>query len=355
MMDPMPALVPSKPLWLAAKDHVEDGCSSGKIDHIGSDGSTVGGRIARYGKANAIWECIALGADPEYMVTALLDDGHIPDRGHRRIMLNSKNKFIGVGYRLYPKEKNWTAYYSVWDFSYDIQELQISSAASQSQTSFGTAVKTMAYLSELERQVVIEINRARTNPNGYAAYVKNLKKYFDGNLLKFPGEIALQTSEGPSALDECYEALMAADPLDSLRPSKGMSRAAKDHAEDQGETSSTGHTGRDGSSPFDRLTRYGEWQKTAGENIDYGNNDARRIVSNGRQDAIDNRVEHPGIRHDAEIQDGEQEHRGHAGHALDSMQHEAGSLQSEPAHERGSDRDGDQGGQRRHLPAEDDG
>ncbi len=148
----------------------------------------------------------------------------------------------------------------------------------KSQTVSGITLKPAAFLSELERQVVAEINLVRTDPRGYARYVKDLKRYFDGSLLKFPGEIALQTNEGVTAVNEFYEALMAADPVDSLRPSRGMSHAAKDHVEDQGETTSTGHTGGDGSSPFDRLARYGDWQKTAGENIDYGNNNARRIV-----------------------------------------------------------------------------
>jgi uncharacterized protein YkwD len=71
---------------------------------------------------------------------------------------------------------------------------------------------------------------------------------------------------------------MSASPIDTLKPSKGMSLAAKDHVDDQSETKNTGHTGSDGSSPFDRIERYGQWQSTAGENIDYGNNIARRIV-----------------------------------------------------------------------------
>jgi uncharacterized protein YkwD len=150
--------------------------------------------------------------------------------------------------------------------------------AMTSKKSSNSNVLSMTYLTALEKQVVAEINRVRTNPRAYAKHVKELKKYFDGNLLKFPGEIALQTNEGEAAVDECYEALMAAEPVDSLKPSKGMSRAAKDHAEDQGETTSTGHTGSDGSTPFDRLGRYGEWLRTAGENIDYGNNNGRRIV-----------------------------------------------------------------------------
>ena len=42
-----------------------------------------------------------------------------------------------------------------------------------------------------------------------------------------------------------------------------------------------GHTGADGSLPWDRVARYGQWSGTIAENISYGaygESDARRIV-----------------------------------------------------------------------------
>lgn len=146
------------------------------------------------------------------------------------------------------------------------------------QTQNKSTFVSMSYLSDLEKEVVRELNRVRSDPQGYAKYVKDMLKYFRGNLLEYPGEIAIRTNEGREAVQECYDFLISASPIDTLRPSRGMSLAAKDHVEDQGETSATGHTGSDGSSPFDRIERYGQWQTTAGENIDYGNNIARRIV-----------------------------------------------------------------------------
>lgn len=136
----------------------------------------------------------------------------------------------------------------------------------------------MNFLNDLEKQVLMELNRVRSNPKEYAQHIKKTFKYYEGNLLKYPGEFAIRTTEGVGAAEECYDFLMSAESLDTLRPSRGLTLAAKDHAEDQSETSETGHTGRDGSSPFDRIERYGQWLSTAGENIDYGHNDARRIV-----------------------------------------------------------------------------
>ncbi len=155
-----------------------------------------------------------------------------------------------------------------------------SSNASTSSASNSSGNKPkMVYLTSLEKNVVFEINRVRRDPKEYAAKIIALKKYLNGKLIKFPGEVAsLQTSEGAKAIDECYEALLNTNPLDTLGPSRGLSFAAKDHVEDQGETEEIGHTGSDGSSPFQRIERYGSWISSAGENIDYGNNDAQRIV-----------------------------------------------------------------------------
>lgn len=65
--------------------------------------------------------------------------------------------------------------------------------------------------------------------------------------------------------------------LSTLTPSKGLTRAAKDHANTQSLTDKTGHDGTDGSNQFTRMKRYGSY-KTAGENISYGSKSAREIV-----------------------------------------------------------------------------
>ena len=137
-----------------------------------------------------------------------------------------------------------------------------------------------AYLTETERQVVLEINKARTDPAEYATrYLVPLRQYFRARLFEEPGETAISTNEGIVPLDECIKELQQTTPLPPLDPREGLSQAAHDHAADQGKTGATGHTGKDGSTAVSRINRYGKWDRAAGENIDYGNGSARKIVT----------------------------------------------------------------------------
>ena len=130
------------------------------------------------------------------------------------------------------------------------------------------------YLSTVEKDVILEMNKARSNPALYAElYIEPRLKYFDGKLY----EGTLMTNEGDAVVKECAQALRKAKPLPVLAPMKGLSLAAQGHAKTQGETNQTGHTGVDGSTPFTRIQKYGTY-KTAGENIAYGATSGREIV-----------------------------------------------------------------------------
>jgi uncharacterized protein YkwD len=137
-----------------------------------------------------------------------------------------------------------------------------------------------AYLGPVERAVILELNRARTNPARYAElYIKPIARLFRGDLLAYPGETAIRTNEGVRAVEECVRALASAQPVGPLAPRPGLSRAAADHARDQGPRGAVGHDGSDGSDPGARIRRYETARPAAwGENIGYGYGDARRIV-----------------------------------------------------------------------------
>jgi len=135
-----------------------------------------------------------------------------------------------------------------------------------------------SYLSNLEHEVIDELNFARVQPSEYADYLIAYSELFVGRELHERGEVTIMTHEGRSAVNEAIRFLRNQKPLSYLIASKGMSKAAKDMVRMQETTSQIGHKGRDGSTFAERISRYGTWDGSCSENIDYGNNKARRIV-----------------------------------------------------------------------------
>jgi uncharacterized protein YkwD len=136
----------------------------------------------------------------------------------------------------------------------------------------------LALLSPLEAEIFEEMNLARTQPQQYAAFVEEYKKYFQGNQLAIPGRQALVTTEGVVAVNEAVNFLRASKPLAPLGIARGLCLAAKDHALDLAVKGLTGHKGSDGSTPNTRMERYGRWESVNGENIAYEVTTARQIV-----------------------------------------------------------------------------
>ena len=136
-----------------------------------------------------------------------------------------------------------------------------------------------AFLSQLEMEIIDEMNLARSDPKRYAAFVEEFKTYYNGNRLMIPGRAkAISTFDGIPAVDEAINFLRAAEPLPPLEVAKGMCLAAKDHADDLASKGITGHRGSDGSSPNARVDRYGRWEGAIGETIVYEISTARQIV-----------------------------------------------------------------------------
>ncbi|ULQ59591.1 CAP domain-containing protein [Brucepastera parasyntrophica] len=95
---PLGILIPDPGLSLAAMDHVIDQGSAGTIGHDGTDKSTPTSRIRRYGSSfKKIAENIMYGMDTgEEIVIQLLIDDNVPDRGHRKNILQADLTQAGV-------------------------------------------------------------------------------------------------------------------------------------------------------------------------------------------------------------------------------------------------------------------
>ena len=130
----------------------------------------------------------------------------------------------------------------------------------------------------IEQDLLAEMNRLRAKPQSFIPVLKEYRSHFKGKKVFRPGEITLVTNEGVGAVDNTIDFLESAGPLAALRLSAGMSKAAAVHVEDLGPKGKYGHYGTDGSSPSDRLKRYGQPKVGAAENLGFGERDGRRMV-----------------------------------------------------------------------------
>jgi uncharacterized protein YkwD len=133
-------------------------------------------------------------------------------------------------------------------------------------------------MSPRESEILAEINLARTNPAQYLRYLEDFRPYYHGKEIKFSDGQVLVTNEGVSALDEAIGFVRSMKPLSALELRKGMILGAKDHVNDLAKTGQSGHRGSDGSITEDRLSRYGKWSDSVGEDIVYQSRKAREDV-----------------------------------------------------------------------------
>jgi uncharacterized protein YkwD len=143
-----------------------------------------------------------------------------------------------------------------------------------------------------EREILAEINFARTRPRQYAERLRSYRALFRGRVVHYPGNPrGLLTREGTRAVDEAIAFLERQAPLAPLEPAALLARAARDHVVEQGPTGATGHLSGDGADPRDRVRRRGGGNYVA-EAITYGPPTAVEVV---RQFIVDDAV--PGRGH----------------------------------------------------------
>ena len=72
--------------------------------------------------------------------------------------------------------------------------------------------------------------------------------------------------------------MKTASPLEPLDWDDNVAKASKDHVLNMAASGATGHTGQDGSSPFQRMERYTKLEGSSGENISYGQTEAKGVI-----------------------------------------------------------------------------
>lgn len=139
--------------------------------------------------------------------------------------------------------------------------------------------KDAAYLTELQKEVIFELNKVRSNPKRFAGeYLEELRTAYEGKLYTYPGQETVKSKEGIAPLNECIRVLMKTSPMPVLQPSKGLAEAAADLVADQQRHGGIGHIAHDGSTPQTRIEKYGDWNVCSAEDITYGSFEARQIV-----------------------------------------------------------------------------
>ncbi|WP_423603179.1 CAP domain-containing protein [Sphingomonas sp. MS122] len=147
--------------------------------------------------------------------------------------------------------------------------------------------------SALEREIIAELNRARTDPRAYADRLAAYRRYFNGKIVRYPGNPdGLRTAEGVTAVDEAIRVLRRQPPVRTVSAAALLTRAARDHVEEQGPRGVTGHPSANGDRVRQRLVRRGGGDYVA-EVITYGPPSAVEVV---RQLIVDDNVPDRGHR-----------------------------------------------------------
>ena len=129
------------------------------------------------------------------------------------------------------------------------------------------------------REIFRLLNEFRKNPKILIKYLDNLKKYIDNkNILSEPNKIPVQMVEGKDAVNEAIDYLQGIVPLPPLEWEDNLTLSSLEHVLDIGPKGLVSYQSSDGTEPEDRITKYGNYVETLGENIDFGPNDAMGVI-----------------------------------------------------------------------------
>ncbi len=84
--------------------------------------------------------------------------------------------------------------------------------------------------------------------------------------------------EGDNVFKEAIQFLKSLPPLQPLQWDPNLSRSAQEHVDDIGPKGLLLYQSSDGTEPEDRISKYGTYVESLGENIDFGPNDAMGVI-----------------------------------------------------------------------------
>ena len=84
--------------------------------------------------------------------------------------------------------------------------------------------------------------------------------------------------EGDNVFKEAIQFLKSLPPLKPLQWDENLCRSAQEHVDDIGPKGLLLYQSSDGTEPEDRISKYGNYVESLGENIDFGPNDAMGVI-----------------------------------------------------------------------------
>ena len=84
--------------------------------------------------------------------------------------------------------------------------------------------------------------------------------------------------EGDNVFKEAIQFLKSLPPLKPLQWDQNLARSAQEHVDDIGPKGLLLYQSSDGTEPEDRISKYGNYVESLGENIDFGPNDAMGVI-----------------------------------------------------------------------------
>ena len=133
---------------------------------------------------------------------------------------------------------------------------------------------------EKSRNIFNLINKFRSNPRELARHLEKLKKYLDKNtnILSEPDKIQIQMVEGENVFNEAIQFLKNLSPLPPFEWDDCLAQSAQEHVDDIGPKGLLLYQSSDGTEPEDRISKYGNYVESLGENIDFGPNDEIGVI-----------------------------------------------------------------------------
>ena len=98
------------------------------------------------------------------------------------------------------------------------------------------------------------------------------------NILSEPNKIQIQMVEGDNVFKEAIQFLKSLPSLSPLIWDENLCKSAQEHVNDIGPKGLLLYQSSDGTEPEDRISKYGNYTESLGENIDFGPNDAMGVM-----------------------------------------------------------------------------